>query len=63
MIQTTFGAVKVGQKFYVNDKEYVKIKNTKITCCKSINCHEVANASKRAFFKDSTPIKILKENG
>jgi hypothetical protein len=63
MINTTFGSLKVGQVFYVNDKEYTKLKNTKITCCKSINCQESSNASKRAFFKDSTPVQILKENG
>lgn len=57
MKETTFGNVAVGQTFYVNDKEYVKLKTKKITCCKSINC-QLANASGKAFFKDSTVVKV-----
>lgn len=57
MKETTFGNVIVGQKFYINEKEYVKLKTQKITCCKSINC-QLSNASSKAFFKDSTIVKV-----
>jgi hypothetical protein len=63
MKETTFGAIKIGQSFYVNDSQYVKLKLTKISCCKSINCQQVANATKRAFFKDSTIVKVIEDNG
>lgn len=63
MKETIFGNVAVGQTFFVNDKEYTKLQTRKITCCKSINCQETSNASNRAYFKDSTVVKVKEGNG
>lgn len=47
-----------GEIFKHNNLEYKKIAQVKISCCKSINAEEVANASNRAFIGPLVEVEV-----
>lgn len=55
-----FSEIGVGQEFKIqgSDTVYKKIELVRISCCKSINAEEVANASSRTFFAPGTVVVI-----
>jgi hypothetical protein len=59
-MQKTFGEVELGGRFVVNGIEYTKVQDVRVSCCKSINAQETANAGNRTFFSKET---IVNTNG
>ena len=58
MVNKKFSDITVGQIFFVNGVEYVKIKDVRISCCKVVNCHNAANANQRGFFQGNTVVQV-----
>jgi hypothetical protein len=53
-MQNTFKDVEVGTTFKVNNIEYVKMADVKVSCCKVINAHIVGQPNQRTFFTPGT---------
>lgn len=50
--------VAVGTKFTVNNVEYVKTEEVRVSCCRSINCQVASDANQKAFFPGSTVVVV-----
>lgn len=50
--------VAVGSNFTVNNVEYVKTEEVRVSCCRSINCQLVSDANQKAFFPGSTVVTV-----
>ena len=61
-MQKQFKDLAVGEKFVVNGVEYIKTQTVKVSCCKSINSYESANASNKHNFDPNT-IVTVENNG
>lgn len=55
-----FSELSVGQEFKVpgSDTNYRKIENIKVSCCKSYNAEDIANAVGKTFFAPGTSVII-----
>lgn len=47
-----------GEIFRYNNTEYTKIAAVKVSCCKSINAQETANANNRIFVQPSVEVEV-----
>ena len=54
----TFGELSNGEKFSLNGKEYVKVAEVRISCCKRINAQAVSNANDKILVQPSTAVTI-----
>lgn len=57
-MQKEFQALAVGDNFLYNGKTYVKINTIKVSCCKSVNCHDVNNQKDRTFLQPTTKVEV-----
>jgi len=57
-MQKRFSDLAVGEKFVVNGVEYVKTQDVRISCCRSVNSYESANASKKHNFDPGTLVTV-----
>jgi hypothetical protein len=57
-MQKQFKDLAIGEKFVVNGVEYIKTQTVKVSCCKSINSYESANASKKHNFDPNTMVTV-----
>ena len=57
-MEAQFKDVVVGTKFIVNNVEYVKTEEVRVSCCRSINCQISADAGQKAFFPGDTSVTI-----
>lgn len=55
-----FGELSVGDKFVLNNVEFVKTPDVRVSCCKTVNCQSVSNSSERIFVSVET---IVTYNG
>lgn len=53
-----FKDISVDEKFKLNDVEYTKINTVKISCCKSINAQQVADANHKTFVQPLTEVDV-----
>jgi hypothetical protein len=60
MLTKTLDQVAIGENFTVNNIEYTKIQETKVSCCRSINCHAADNPNQKTFFPGNT---VVETNG
>lgn len=60
MLTKTLDQVVVGETFTVNNVEYTKIQETRISCCRSVNCHVSSDENQRTFFPGNT---VVETNG
>lgn len=58
MIKKEFKDLVDGEVFKFNNLEYKKIAQVEVSCCRSINAEEVANASNRTFFNPSAEVEV-----
>lgn len=58
-MEKEFSSLAVGEKFSVNGTEYEKIQEVRVSCCKSINCQQVVNASQKTFFPGNTLVTVV----
>jgi hypothetical protein len=61
-MQKKFKDLAIGEKFVVDGVEYVKTQTVKVSCCRSINSYESANASKKHNF-DYNTLVTAENNG
>ncbi len=57
-MQKTFKELNLGDKFTVNNVEYVKIAEVKVSCCRSINAQAANDPNQRTFFAQGTTVEI-----
>ena len=57
-MEQTFENVAVGTKFTVNNMEYVKTAEVRVSCCRSINCEVASDPNQKAFFPGSTVVVV-----
>lgn len=57
-MEKTFAEVAVGEKFTVNNVEYVKTEEVRVSCCKVINAYAVSDASQKAQFPGNITVTI-----
>ena len=57
-MQKSFQDLTVGDTFKVNNVDYVKVAEVRVSCCKSINAHIVDDPNQRTFFPPSTPVEV-----
>jgi hypothetical protein len=60
MLTKTLDQVADGENFKVNNIEYTKIAEARVSCCRSVNCHVSADANQRTFFPGNT---VVETNG
>lgn len=60
MLTKTLDQVADGENFKVNNIEYTKITEVRVSCCRSVNCHVAADANQRTFFPGNT---VVETNG
>jgi hypothetical protein len=60
MLTKTLDQVTVGETFKVNNVEYTKEQEVRVSCCKSINCHLTSDPTQRTFFPGNT---VVETNG
>jgi hypothetical protein len=60
MLSKTIDQVAVGENFKVNNIEYTKTQEVRISCCKSINCHVADDPNQKTFFPANT---VVETNG
>jgi hypothetical protein len=60
MLTKTLDQVAVGENFKVNNIEYTKIQETRVSCCRSVNCHVSNDTKQRTFFPGNT---VVETNG
>jgi hypothetical protein len=53
-----FSDIKVGERFTINGKEYVRIQDVKVSCCRSINAQAVENAGERIFVQPTNVVTV-----
>jgi hypothetical protein len=53
-----FKDLSVNSNFTLDNKEYVKLAETKISCCKSINACEASNKNVKVSIKPLTQVEI-----
>jgi hypothetical protein len=53
-----FSEVLEGQRFTLDNKEYIKIPSVKISCCKSINAQATGNAADKIFVQPQAVVII-----
>lgn len=54
----TFAELTVGARFTLNGAEYVKIEDVRVSCCKTVNCHDINNPSNRIYIQPSTTVVV-----
>ena len=53
-----FETLQVGDRFYLNDREYVKTQDIRVSCCKTINAKEVTNSSNTLYIQPTTMVTV-----
>lgn len=53
-----FKDVAVGSKFFVNEVEYSRVQDTRISCCKTINAIATANPKDRKQLSATTEVQV-----
>jgi hypothetical protein len=53
-----FSEVLEGQRFTLDNREYIKIPSVKISCCKSINAQASDNAADRIFVQPQAVVVV-----
>lgn len=53
-----FKDIQDGEMFKLNGIEYKKIPNVKISCCRSINSEETADANKKHFVQPLVEVEV-----
>lgn len=48
-MEKPFSELIVGTKFTINNVEYVKTDEVRVSCCRSVNCQMTADSSQRTF--------------
>ena len=57
-MEKKFEELALGDKFTVNNVEYVKAEEVRVSCCRSINCHTSTDSNQKAFFPGSTVVVV-----
>lgn len=57
-MEQKFENVAIGTKFTVNNVEYVKTEEVRVSCCRSINCQVASDTNQKAFFPGSTVVVV-----
>lgn len=53
-----FSEVKVGDRFTLNGKEYVRIQDIRVSCCRSINAQSTENSNERIFVQPTIVVTV-----
>lgn len=56
MIEKKFSQLSAGDRFIVHSNEFVKVPDTKISCCKSINAQLLTDSTHQIHLSDDTQV-------
>lgn len=54
----TFAELSNGEKFNLNGKEYIKVPELRISCCKRINAQATSNTNDKILVQPSTTVTV-----
>lgn len=54
----TFGELGNGDRFTLNGKEYIKVAEQRISCCKKVNAHSATNSNEKILIQPSTTVTV-----
>ncbi len=57
-MEKAFKDLNVGDIFTINNANYVKVAEVKVSCCRSVNAHVVGSPAQRTFFPPGTPVQV-----
>lgn len=57
-MQKLFRDLGLGDKFTVNNVEYVKVAEVKVSCCRAINAQASNDVNQRTFFAPGTTVEV-----
>jgi hypothetical protein len=58
MNKVKFSELTIGDVFVLNNAEYMRIKDFKVSCCKTVNACLVSNTKETLKVKDSQEVEI-----
>jgi len=58
MKEVQFKELKVGDKFILNDIEYIRAEDKRISCCRTLNAYNAANPGEKIQVKPLIMVKI-----
>ena len=58
MTEKKFEEIPVGTKFSIGNTEYIKTEEVRVSCCRSLNCYNVADVNQKLFFSGSTVVVV-----
>lgn len=60
MLTKTLDQVAIGETFKINNIEYIKTEEIRISCCRSSNCYVLDDIKQQTFFPGNT---VVETNG
>lgn len=57
-MESKFQDIPVGSKFVVNNIEYVKTEEVRVSCCRSINCQTASDPGQKTYFPSDAVVTI-----
>ena len=58
-METKFEELAVGAKFKVNDIEYIKTDEVRISCCRTVNCYASVDSAQKGHFPGNTVVTLI----
>jgi len=56
-----FADIPVGTRFKTDNKEYVKIQDERLSCCKVLNAALISDSTKKTFIVPITEVEVVTE--
>lgn len=57
-MEKPFNELIVGTKFTINNVEYVKTEEIRVSCCRSVNCQMVSDAAQKTFLPPEAVVTV-----
>lgn len=58
MINKMFQELNVGDRFFLENKEYIKQQDVRISCCKTVNAYAVDNNGDRLYVQPTSMVLV-----
>lgn len=58
MINKMFQDLKIGDRFFLDNKEYVKQQDVRVSCCKTVNASTVENSGNTLYVQPTSMVLV-----
>ena len=58
MTNKMFQELQVGDRFTLNNQEFVKTQDVRVSCCKTVNASAVANSGNAVYVQPTTMVTV-----